>query len=113
MASSRFPEAVVVWLDPSRRDFGVKIVESVPEALCALHRHGLEDTIRGPEAKLWRSAAGALVRADVEPSPGNLRAAYEAFLRLAKCAAPVPEKIRRVVCPRGPFENVGSFFSVG
>ena len=60
MVSLRFPDAVIVWLDPRRRDFGVKLVESVPEALCALHRHGLEEVIQGDQSELWKSAAGAL-----------------------------------------------------
>lgn len=105
MVPSHLPAAVVVWLDPRRPELGIKVVESVPDALCALHRHGLEDIIRGHESEAWISAAGALVRADVEPSPGNLQAAYEAFLRLAKTTAPVPEEIRRVVCPRGLHER--------
>jgi hypothetical protein len=33
MVSLRLPDAVIVWLDPRRRDFGVKLVESVPQAL--------------------------------------------------------------------------------
>ena len=110
MVLLRFPDAVIVWLDPRRRDFGVKLVESVPEALCALHRHGLDEVIQGDQSELWKSAAGALVQAKVDPNPSNLQAAYEAFLRLAKCVAPVPTKIRQIVCPRGPRERVASFF---
>lgn len=110
MVSPSFPAAVVVWLDPRRPDFGVKLVENVPEALSALHRHGLEEAIRGPQSGLWRSAAGALVQAEVDPNPSNLRAAYAAFLRLAKCVAPVPTRTRQIVCPRGLRENVEAFF---
>lgn len=110
MVSLHFPDAVIVWLDPRRRDFGVKLVESVPEALCALHRHGLEEVIRGDQSELWKSAAGALVQAEVDPNPTNLRAAYDAFLRLAKCVAPVPTKIRQIVCPRGPRERIDALF---
>lgn len=110
MVSLPFPSAVVVWLDPRRPDFGVKLVENVPEALCALHRHGLEEAIRGPQSELWKSAAGALVQAEVNPNPSNLRAAYEAFLRLAKCVAPVPTRIRQIVCPRGLRERVDALF---
>ncbi|MDV2985465.1 UNVERIFIED_CONTAM: hypothetical protein Q9R58_14220 [Methylobacteriaceae bacterium AG10] len=112
MDSLPFPSAVVVWLDPRRPDFGVKLVEDVPEALYSLHRHGLEEAIRGPQSSLWKSAAGALVQAEVDPSPSNLRVAYEAFLQLAKCVAPVPTKIRKVVCPRAPRERIASFFSM-
>lgn len=110
MDSPRFPNSVVIWLDPRRRDFGVKLIENVPEALSALHRHGLEEAVRGPEAKLWKSAAGALVRADVNPSESNLNAAHEAFLGLVKRIAPVPGSIRQIVCPRGLHEQVRSIF---
>lgn len=110
MVSLPFPDPVVVWLDPRRPDFGVKLVEDVPEALYSLHRHGLEEAIRGPQSDLWRSAAGALVQAEVDPTPSNLRMAYEAFLLLAKCVAPVPTKIRQVIFPRAPRERIASFF---
>ena len=106
----KFPESVVVWLDPQRPDFGVKLVEDVPEALSALHRHGLEEALHGPQAQLWKSAAGSLVRADVDPNPNNLRTAYESFLRLAKCAAPVPTSVRLRISPRGLREKVQAFF---
>lgn len=105
-----FPNSVVVWLDPQRPDFGVKLVENVPDALLALHRHGLEEALHGPQSQLWKSAAGSLVKADVDPSPNNLQAAYESFLRLAKCAAPVPTSIRLRVSPRGLREKVEAFF---
>lgn len=108
--SNNFPETVVVWLDPQRPDFGVKLVENVPDALSALHRHGLEEALHGPEAHLWKSAAGALVKADVDPSPNNLRSAYETFLRLVKWAAPVPPNVRLRISPRGLREKVEAFF---
>ena len=108
--SPRFSDGVVIWLDPQRPDFGVKVVEDVPTALDALHRHGLEEAFLGPHSKLWTSAAGALVQADVDPSPGNLRTAYETFLRLAKRTVPVPASVRLMVSPRGLREQVEAFF---
>lgn len=110
MVSSRFPDAVVVWLDPRRRDSGVKFVESVPEALFALHHHGLEEVIRSDRSDLWKAAAGALVQAEVDPNTSNLRAAYEAFLRLVKFVAPVPSRVRMMVSPRRPRERVDTLF---
>jgi len=109
--SAEFPDSVVVWLDPHRPDFGVKLVENVPDALSALHRHGLEDALHGPQSHLWQSAAGSLAQADVDPSPHNLCAAYRSFLRLVKCAAPVPTSIRLRVSPRGLREKIEAFFA--
>ncbi|WP_342150381.1 hypothetical protein [Methylorubrum sp. SB2] len=108
--STEFPDSVVVCLDPQRPDFGVKLVENVPDALSALHRHGLEEALHGPQSDLWKSAAGALVKADIEPNTSNLRAAYEGFLRLVKIVAPVPTSVRLRVSPRGLREHVEAFF---
>jgi hypothetical protein len=112
VTSNNFPETVVVWLDPQRPDFGVKLVDNVSDALSALHRHGLEEALHGPQSHLWKSAAGALVKADVEPNSNNLRSAYETFLRLVKRAAPVPTNIRLRTSPRGLREKVEAFFVI-
>ena len=108
--SKPFEDAVVVWLDPNRPEFGVTLVSDVPSCLSALHRYGIEEVLQSAEAPLWHTAAGALVRADIEPSPTNTRKAYDAFLRLVKRTAPVPSHIRLRVSPRGLREHVEAFF---
>jgi hypothetical protein len=108
--SKPFEEAVVVWLDPSRHDFGVTLINDVPSGLSALHRYGIGEALQGAEAPLWHIAAGALVRADLEPSTMNTEKACDAFLRLVKRTVPVPSDIRLRVCPRGLREHVEAFF---
>ena len=108
--SKPFDDAVVVWLDPSRPDFGVTLVSDVPAGLSALHRYGIGEALQTAEAPLWHTAAGALVRADLEPSPTNIQKAYDALLRLVKRIAPVPSCIRLQVSPRGLREHVEAFF---
>ena len=110
LMSKPFDDAVVVWLDPGRPDFGVTLVSDVPEGLSALHRYGIAEALQTVEAPLWHTAAGALVRADIEPSSTNIQIAYDAFLRLVKRTAPVPSRIRLQVSPRGPREHIEAFF---
>lgn len=100
------PAPVVVWLDPSRPDFGTTIIATVPDGLAALNRHGIDDARNGPHAQLWQDAAAALSSAKLEPSPGNLRLAFDAMLRLVKRVAPVPTRIRVLSAPRGLRERV-------
>ena len=108
--SKPFDDAVVVWLDPNRPDFGVTLVSDVPAGLSALHRYGIGEVLQSAEAPLWHQAAGALVRADIEPSPTNIRRAYDALLCLVKRTVPVPSHIRLRVSPRGLREHVEAFF---
>lgn len=108
--SKPFEDAVVVWLDPNRPDFGVTLINDVPSGLSALHRYGIDEALQSTEAPLWHTAAGALVRADIEPSPTNIQKAYDALLSLVKRTAPVPSRIRLRVSPRGLREHVVAFF---
>lgn len=108
--SKLFEDAVVVWLDPERPDFGITLISDVPSGLSALHRYGLGEALQSAEAPLWNTAAGALVRADIEPSPVNTQKAYDALLRLVKRTVPVPSHIRLRVSPRGLREHVEAFF---
>jgi hypothetical protein len=110
--SKPFEDAVVVWLDPNRPDFGVTLINDVPSGLSALHRYGIDEALQSTEAPLWHNAAGALVHADIEPSPTNIQKAYDALLRLVKCTAPVPSCIRLRVSPRGLREHVEAFFGL-
>ena len=108
--SKPFEDAVVVWLDPNRPDFGVTLVSDVPAGLSALHKYGIGEVLQSAEAPLWHEAAGALVRADIEPSPTNIQKAYEALLCLVKRTVPVPSRIRLRISPRGLREHVEAFF---
>ncbi len=105
-STQKFPEPVVVWLDPSRPEFGTTIIATVPDGLAALNRHGIDDARNGPHAQLWQDAASALSSAKREPSPGNLQLAFDSMLRLVKRVAPVPTRIRVLSAPRGLRERV-------
>ncbi|GEP00695.1 hypothetical protein [Methylobacterium haplocladii] len=105
-SSQSLPEPVVVWLDPSRPEFGTTIISTVPDGLAALNRHGIDDARHGPHAQLWQDAAVALSSAKLEPSPCNLRLAFDTMLRLVKRVAPVPTRIRVLSAPRGLRERV-------
>lgn len=105
-SSPSLPEPVVVWLDPSRPEFGTTIIATVPDGLAALNRHGIDDARHGPHAQLWQDAAAALSSAKLEPSPGNLRLAFDSMLRLVKRVAPVPTRVRVLSAPRGLRERV-------
>ena len=105
-----FSDPVIVWLDPARPDFGVRLIRNVPEGLAALHRHKLNDALRNENAHLWHSAANALRRADANQTSENIQDAFEALLRLTKKVAPVPSSIRLTTSPRGLREHVQAFF---
>jgi hypothetical protein len=105
-ASQSLPAPVVVWLDPSRPEFGTKVIATVPDGLAALNRHGIDEARHGPHAQLWHEAARALGTASLEPSPANLRLAFDAMLQLVKCVAPVPTRVRVLSAPRGLRERV-------
>lgn len=108
----RYADPIVVWLDPKRPDFGVKLIETVPDSLMALHRHGLGEALHGKMSGLWREAAAALVRAEVEPSPSNMQRAHDAFLKLVKRIAPVPARKRLRVSRRGLREEFEAILKV-
>ncbi|MCE4224625.1 hypothetical protein HCU64_12745 [Methylobacterium sp. C25] len=105
-ASKTLPAPVVVWLDPTRPEFGTRVITTVPDGLAALNRHGIDDAKYGPHAQLWRDAATALNSASIEPNPNNLRLAFDAMLRLVKRVAPVPTRVRVLSAPRGLRERV-------
>lgn len=105
-----FPDPVVVWLDPERPDFGIKLIRNVPEGLFALHRYKLDEALRGEHAHLWHASADALCRADANQTSENIENAYEALLRLTKKVAPVPSSIRLTKSPRGLREHLQAFF---
>ncbi|MBB3903148.1 hypothetical protein GGR33_002650 [Methylobacterium brachythecii] len=105
-ASQTLPAPVVVWLDPTRPEFGTRVITTVPDGLAALNRHGIDDARHGPHAQLWQDAAAALKAASVEPNPNNLRRAFDAMLRLVKRVAPVPTRVRVLSAPRGLRERV-------
>ncbi|MCJ2105110.1 hypothetical protein MKK70_06885, partial [Methylobacterium sp. E-041] len=88
--SKPFEDAVATWHDPNPPDCEVTLITDVPSAVSVLHRYGMDEELQSTEAPLWHTAAGALVRADIEPSPTNIQKAYDALLRLVKCTAPVP-----------------------
>jgi hypothetical protein len=100
------PAPVVVWLDPSRPEFGTTVITTVPDGLAALNRHGIHNARTGPHAQLWQAASTALNSASIEPSTNNLRLAFEATLRLVKRVAPVPTHVRVLSAPRGLRERV-------
>ena len=84
-----FVKPLVIWLDPTRPDFGTTSINDVAEGLMALHRYGLGEfraDRRGRPRREWEQAAGALVLAKMDPTPANVDAARAALERLARAA---------------------------
>ena len=104
-----FKEPVVVWLDRKRPDFGTKRIGTVQEGLAALHRFGLGECRlddKGRQRREWALAAGALLKARMEPTPENVEAARRALCAVARSAralAPPPPT-------RSPFQMAFTLF---
>jgi hypothetical protein len=94
---SFFASPVVIWLDLRRPDFGTMPIETIGQGLAALHRYGLGDfrsDEQGRPRPEWSEAAGALVRAKTEPSPGNIERARAALERLARASGSLARPAR-------------------
>ena len=99
MSATEFPRPVVVWRDPCRPDFGVKLVYTASEGLAVLLSYVRGRAIARSAHFALQETAGALVEADVEPTIPNLHRAHSALLAFMKRVAPVPARVRASEAP--------------